>query len=190
MLNSSEDVPYFGLINVRYYVARWSRRRRIDRHRAAYCLRGLGVSRFGLTNLRVLFLAFKIMLQADPVQFEFSPPLRPTLGEFVFALSLWWLIGLTIIVVGAYGLYRSNNGRIRLLALGSLSLGVAACFLLGFSFTPLNHHRFAWSEDDQNINRWINICVVLMTWGTAPLFFWVGRKIGKRGVKGAKPNEN
>jgi hypothetical protein len=72
----------------------------------------------------------------------------------------------------------------------SLALGFGVCFLLGFSFTPINHHRFAWSEDDQNINRWINICVVLMTWGTAPLFFWVGRKIGKRGVKGAKPNEN
>jgi hypothetical protein len=189
MLNSSEYVQYFGLINVRFYVARWARRRRIDRHRAAYCLRRLGVSRFGLTNLRMLFFAFKIMLQADPVQFEFSPPLRPTLGEFVFALSLWWLIGLTIIVVGAYGLYRSNNGRIRLLTLGSLSLGVCACFLLGFSFTPLNHHRFAWSEND-HINSWINICLVLMIWGTAPLFFWVGRKIGKRGVKGAKPNAN
>src|SRR5262245_54554085 len=91
MLNSSEDVPYFGLINVRYYVARWSRGRRIDRHRAAYCLRRLGVSRFGLTNPCVLFFAFN---------------------------------------------------------------------------------------------------VVLMTWGTAPLFFWVGRKIAKRGVKGAKPNAN
>src|SRR5262249_16261132 len=57
LLVSSEDVPYFGLINVRYYVARWSRRRRIDRHRAAYCLTRLGVSRFGLTNLRMLFYA-------------------------------------------------------------------------------------------------------------------------------------
>jgi hypothetical protein len=136
----------------------------------------------------MLFFAFKSMLQAEPFQFDFPP--QPTLGEFVFALSLWWLIGLTMIVAGAYGLYRSNNGRIQLLALMSLALGFGFCFLLGFSFTPINHHRFAWSEDDQNINRWINICVVLMTWGTAPLFFWVGRKIGKRGVKGAKPNAN
>jgi len=128
------------------------------------------------------------MLQAESFQFDFPP--QPTLGEFVVALSLWWLIGLTMIVMGAYGLYRSNNGLILLLALGSLALGVGVCYLLGLGFTPINHHRFAWSEDDPNINRWINICLVLMIWGTAPLIFWVGRKIGKRGVRGAKPNAN
>jgi hypothetical protein len=136
----------------------------------------------------MLFFGFKSMLQAE--HFEFDFPLPPTLGEYVFALSLWWLIVITMIVVGAYGLYRSNNGRIQLLALMSLALGSGLCFLLAFSFAPINHHRFAWSEDDQNINRWINICVVLMTRGTAPLFFWFGRKIEKRGVKGAKPNAN
>jgi len=129
------------------------------------------------------------MLQAVPFEVDFPPP--PTLGEYVFALSLWWLIVITMIVVGAYGLYRSNNGLIQLLALMSLALGVGVCFLMGLApFTLLYHHRFAWSEDDQNINCWINICVLLITWGTAPLFFWVGRKIGKRGVKGAKSNAN
>src|SRR5262245_25945766 len=33
------------------YVARWPRCRRVDRHRAAYCLTAASVSRFGLTNL-------------------------------------------------------------------------------------------------------------------------------------------
>jgi len=127
----------------------------------------------------MLFSAFKSMLQAESFQFDFPP--QPTLGEFVVALSLWWLIGLTMIVLGAYGLYRSNNGLIQLLALGSLALGVGACFLLGFSFTPLNQHRFAWSEYD-HINRWINICLVLMIWGTSFLFFRAGRKIGKPSV--------
>jgi len=167
--------------------ARWRDVVKTDRHRAAYCLRLLGVSRFGLINLCMLFFGFKSMLQAEPFEFDF--PLPPTLGEYVFALSLWWAIVITMIVVGAFGLYRSNNGRIQLLALMSLALGAGVCFLLGFSFTPLNHHRFAWSEDD-HINRWINICLVLMIWVTAPLFFWVGRKIGKRGVKGAIPNAN
>ena len=120
------------------------------------------------------------MLQAESFQFDFPP--QPTLGEFVVALSLWWLIGLTMIVVGAYGLYRSDNGLILLLALGSLALGVGVCFLLGLApFTPLYHHRFAWSEDD-HVNRWINICLVLMIWGTSFLFFSAGRKIGKCSV--------
>jgi hypothetical protein len=145
------------------------------------------VSRFGLTNRRMLFFAFKSMLQthsAQKLDLDFLNP--PTLGEFVFALSVLWLIGLTMIVVGAYGLYRSNNGRIQLLALLSLALGFGFCFLLGFSFTPCNHHRFAWSEDNPNINRWINTCLGLMICGTSFLSFRIGRKIGKRGFKGAK----
>jgi hypothetical protein len=128
------------------------------------------------------------MPQAEPFQIDFPP--QPTLGEYVFAVSLWWLIGLTMIVVGAYGLYRNNNGRIQLLALVSLALGFGSCFLLGLNFTPINHHRFAWSEDDLNISYWINICLVLMIWGTSPLFFLVGRKIGKRSVKPTEPNAN
>jgi hypothetical protein len=114
----------------------------------------------------MLFFGFKSMPQADSVQFKFSPPPQPTPGEFAFALSPWRLIGLAMIVAGAYALYRSN------LALVSLALGFGACFLLGFSFTPINHRRFAWSEDGQNINRWINSCLVLMIWGAAPQFYW------------------
>lgn len=136
------------------------------------------------------------MLQSDSVQsfdFDFPPP--PTLGEFVFALSLLWLIMLTMIAVGSYGLYRSHkgliqNGLIQLLVLVSLTLGFGLCFVLGVGFTPINHHRFAWSEDDQNINYWINTLLFLMVWGTSPLSFWVGRKFGKRGVKLTEPDAN
>jgi hypothetical protein len=130
----------------------------------------------------MLFFAFKSMLQADSGQtLDFPPP--PTLGEFVFAVSLLWLIGLTLIVVGAYGLYRSKNDWVKLLALVSLALGLGFCFLLGFNFTPCSHQRFAWSEDNPNINRLINICLGMMIWGTSFLSFRIGRKIGKRGGK-------
>jgi hypothetical protein len=125
----------------------------------------------------MVFFAFKSMPQAAPFQVDFPSP--PTLGEHIFALALWWLIGLAMIATGAYALYRSKNALVILLAALSLAFGFGACFLLGFSFTLLNHHRFAWSEDDPNINRWINICLVLMIWGTSLLSFWVGRKMGK-----------
>jgi hypothetical protein len=139
----------------------------------------------------MLFFAFKSMLQTDSVQtfdLDFPPP--PTLGEFAFALTLGWLIVLTMILVGAYGLYRSNNGLIQLLALMLLALGFGLCFILGLGFTLNIYHRFAWSEDNPNINRWINICLGLMILGTAPLFFRIGRKIGKRGGKDTQPNAN
>lgn len=134
------------------------------------------------------------MLQADAVQFDY-PFYQYTLGEYVFAVSLWWLIGLTMIAVGSYGLYRSNkgliqNGLIQLLVLVSLALGFGLCFLMGWYFTLNRHHQFAWSEDNENINYWINICLGLMIWGTSPLFFWVGRKIGNRNTKPTKPDAN
>lgn len=129
------------------------------------------------------------MLQADSVQFDFSF-YQHTLGEYVFVVSLCWMIGIVMIAVGAYGLYRSNNVLAQLLTLVSLALGFGSCFLLGLGFTSINHHRFAWSEDDENINYWINICLFLMIWGTSLLSFWVGRKIGKRSVKRTEPNAN
>ncbi len=138
----------------------------------------------------MLFFAFKSMLQTESVQtfdFDFPPP--PTLGEYAFALSVLWLIGLTMIVVGVYGLYRSNNAFTQLLTLASLALGFGLCFLMGGSFTFNSHHRFAWVSDG-DINDWINICVGLMIWGASLLSFWAGIKKGKRGAKDTKPDAN
>jgi hypothetical protein len=47
----------------------------------------------------------------------------------------------------------------------------------------------AWLSGD-DINYWIDICLGLMIWGTSPLIYWVGRKIGKRGGKDTQPNAN
>jgi len=129
------------------------------------------------------------MLQADAVQSDFSF-YQPTLGEFAFVVSLGWLIGLILIVGGAYGLNRSKTASVELLSLVALMLGVGACILLGWYFTPLNrHHLLVWTED-KNINSRIDIWLVLMILGTSLLFFGVGRKLGKRGLKRTDPNAN
>ncbi|HKQ76324.1 MAG TPA: hypothetical protein VJ810_21700 [Blastocatellia bacterium] len=129
------------------------------------------------------------MLQADAVQFDFSF-YQPTLGEFVSVVSLWWLIGLTLIVVGAYGLNRSKTRWVELLALVTLMLGFGVCILLGWSFTPINRHRLYVWTDDRSINYWTDICLALMIWGTSLLVYGVGGKIGKRGVKRREQNAN
>jgi hypothetical protein len=60
---------------------------------------------------------------------------------------------------------------------------------LGWFFTLNRRHKFAWLSGD-DINYWIDICFGLMIWGTSPLIFWVGRKIGKRGGKETQQNAN
>ena len=129
------------------------------------------------------------MPQADAVQFDFSF-YQPTLSEFVSVVSLWWLIGLTLIVVGAYGLNRSKTRWVELLALVTLMLGFGVCILLGWSFTSINRHRLYFWTDDRSINYWTDICLALVIWGTSLLFYWVGGKIGKRGVKRREQNAN
>ena len=129
------------------------------------------------------------MLQADAVQFDY-PFYQPTLGEFVVVVSLWWLIGLILIAGGAYGLNRSKTGWVELLALVVLMLGFGVCILLGWYFTPFNHHRlYVWVED-RNTSYWIDICLGLMILGTSLLFYGAGRMIGKRSVKRTNPNAN
>jgi hypothetical protein len=129
------------------------------------------------------------MPQGEAVQFDFSI-YQPSLGEFVFVVSLWWLIGLILIAGGAFGLNRSKTGWVELLALVALMLGFGVCILLGWSFTPLNHHRMYVWTDERNTNNWIDICLCLVILGTALLFYRVGRKIGKRGVKRIEQNAN
>src|SRR5215471_14726395 len=50
-----------------------ARCRKLDRHRAAYCLTRLGVSRLGLTNLRVLFSVMRIEKLVIPTPFPVGP---------------------------------------------------------------------------------------------------------------------
>jgi len=129
------------------------------------------------------------MLQAEAVQYDFSFD-QPTLGEFLFQLSLWWLIGLILIAGGAYYKNRRKTGRVELLGLVALMLGFGICILLGWYFTPFNrHHVIVWTED-QNINNIIERCLGLMILGTSLLFFVVGRKIGRRSLKRTDPNAN
>ncbi len=128
------------------------------------------------------------MLRAEPVQFNF--PLQPTPTEFVFALLLWWLIALALIAVGTYALHRKRNAWIKLAALLALALGALFCFLLGFSFTPFNHHRYGWSSTDRDINDWINWTAGLMIWTLSSLLFWAIRRVAKRGGEHTEPNAN
>jgi formate hydrogenlyase subunit 3/multisubunit Na+/H+ antiporter MnhD subunit len=129
------------------------------------------------------------MLQAVSVQYGYSI-YQPTLVEFVFAVSLWWLIGLILIGAGAYGLNRSKTERAELLALATLMLGISVCVLLVWYFTPFNHHRALIWTDDRSINFRIDMSLVLMILGTSLLFFQAGRKIGKHSLKHTDPNAN
>ena len=114
----------------------------------------------------------------------------PTLNEFAFAVSLWWLSGLILIACGAYGQKRSKTELVEILATVVLMLGFGACILLEWYFTPLNrHHVFIWT-DDLYTNNWIDVCLGLTILGTSLLFYWIGRKLGKLGVKHSEQNAN
>lgn len=128
------------------------------------------------------------MLQAETVQFDWL--VEPPLAEYVFQLSLAWLIALTLMTVGTYVFHRKRNIWIKLAALLASALGGAFCFLLGFSFTPANHHRYGWSSSNRDLNNWINWAVVLMIWGLSALLFWAVRKIAKRSSKQTESNAN
>jgi hypothetical protein len=127
------------------------------------------------------------MLQADSYQFNFPTP--PALAEFVPELLLGWFIALKFIAVGVYALHRRKTIWIKLAALLAVVVGAAFCFLLGFSFTPVNHHRYAWSCN-RDINYWVNWAVVLAFWGLSPLLFRTVRKSAKRGGKQTESNAN
>ena len=128
------------------------------------------------------------MFQTETLQFEF--PTQPSLAEFVCQLLLAWLIALTLITAGIYVFHRKRNIWARLAALLASALGGVFCFLLGFSFTPINHHRYGWSSTDQDLNDWINGATVLIVWGISSFLFWAVRKIVKRGKEQIEPNAN
>ena len=112
------------------------------------------------------------------------------LGEFLYGVLLWWLIGLILIAGGAFGLQRYKKGRFELLALAASMLGFSVCILLGWYFTPFSRQPLYMWTDDKNINYWTDICVALMISGTSLLFFVVGGKIGKLSVKRTEANAN
>ncbi len=128
------------------------------------------------------------MLKAETVQFDW--PVEPPLAEYVFQLSLAWLISLTLMAVGIYVFHRKRNIWIKVAALLASALAGAFCFLVGFSFTPVNHHRYGWNSNDRALIDWINWAVVLMIWGLSSLLFWAVRKIAKRGIKQTESNAN
>ena len=121
------------------------------------------------------------MLQAEPIQLDFLT--QPSLAEFLFWLLLSWFTALAFIVIGLYALHRNRNSWARPTAFLLLGLGAGFCFLLGLSFTPINHHRYAWNSSSRNINDLLNWVAVLAIWGLSFLSFWVAQKIAKRPTK-------
>jgi len=128
------------------------------------------------------------MLQAESYQFNFPTP--ASLAVFVVELLLRWFIALTFITGGVYAFHRKRNLGVKLVALLASAAGAAFCFLLGLSFTPINHHRYAWSSSNLDINYWTNWAVVLAVWGPSLLLFWTVRKSAKRGGAQTGSNEN
>ena len=118
------------------------------------------------------------MLQADAVEFNFPPP--PTFGEFVRAVSFWWLIGLSLIAVGTHFVYEKRDSWYSLLAFAAFVIGTLLCELLGLAFTPLNsHHFYAWSSN-MAVNFWADLCLGLTICGSAAIVFWTVRTRWKK----------
>ncbi len=128
------------------------------------------------------------MLQDESVQFNF--PIQPSLVQFVFQLSMAWLIALTLMAIGIYVFYGMKNIWIRLTAVFASVLGGTFCFLLGISFTPFNHHRYGWNSSDRNLNDKIDWAVFLAVWGLSLLLFWVVKKVARRSTQQIESNEN
>jgi len=128
------------------------------------------------------------MLQAESYQFNFPTP--ASLAVFVVELLLRWFIALTFITGGVYAFHRKRNLGVKLVALLASAAGAAFCFLLGLSFTPINHHRYGWSSSNPDINFWINWAVVLAIWGLSCLLFWAVRKGAKPGGEQTRSNAN
>lgn len=115
-----------------------------------------------------------LMIQ-ESVEFEFPKPIEA--GEAALQLSLAWLAGMMLILLGGV-LRRKSLSAVKTITGGIIEvISLAWGFLLGFSLIyPHHHHNIQWVVEDGKVNYAVDAGIGVLIWSSYFFMYFVVRK--------------